>query len=370
MKILYVGDASHYFNRKLIMKLREECPDFNISFFCTTRLNTSETNLPYDKIYKGRNFRIPGFLKVKGIQGVYTRYKMRKLLKEVLQSNDFDIIHLQSLSPCIVVSFPFLKSKNIKLITSVWGSDFYRATNYWKQKSSAIFSNSALITTTNSLTMQALDESYKIPKNKRRIVRFGLEAFDLIDEQRGGVVKSDKFTITIGYNRSQFQQHIKIIESLEKLPNTILEECHFVLPFTYGPQNSTYKAKLKEMLDKLGVSYNILEEFLPDSELARLRLGCDLMIQLQTTDQFSGSMQEYLYAGSVVITGSWLPYGDLDSAGVHMEKVEKVEDVVEKVVYVYENFDLLKSHEQKNRELLYSIGSWSENVGRWKALYN
>ncbi len=50
------------------------------------------------------------------------------------------------------------------------------------------------------------------------------------------------------------------------------------------------------------------------------------MIQLQATDSFSSSMRETLYAGNIVITGDWLPYGTLDEKGVFMLKVSSVEE--------------------------------------------
>jgi len=46
-------------------------------------------------------------------------------------------------------------------------------------------------------------------------------------------------------------------------------------------------------------------------------------------DRIIVTVQEYLYAENIVITGDWLPYDTLDERGVFMLKVSSVEEVGE-----------------------------------------
>jgi len=100
-----------------------------------------------------------------------------------------------------------------------------------------------------------------------------------------------------------------------------------------------------------------------------MRLASKIMIQLQTTDSFSSSMRESLYAGEIVITGDWLPYGTLDEKGVFMLKVSSVEEVGEKLVYALNNLDSLKEKCKKNPEIIWELSSWEKNIQSWIDMY-
>ena len=137
---------------------------------------------------------------------------------------------------------------------------------------------------------------------------------------------------------------------------------------TYGATNE-YRNTVRKYVEQHSLRYKIFDRFMPDEEMAMLRRASDIMIQVQITDQFSGSMQEHLYSENVVITGDWLPYGTLDEKGIFMLKVSSVEEVGEKLVYALNNLDSLKEKCKKNPEIIWELSSWEKNIQSWIDMY-
>jgi len=178
----------------------------------------------------------------------------------------------------------------------------------------------------------------------------------------------DSIIVTVGYNNSPGQQHIEILKSIKKRRKEIPENLFFILPMTYGATNE-YRNTVRKYVEQHSLRYKIFDRFMPDEEMAMLRRASDIMIQVQITDQFSGSMQEHLYSENVVITGDWLPYGTLDEKGIFMLKVSSVEEVGEKLVYALNNLDSLKEKCKKNPEIIWELSSWEKNIQSWIDMY-
>jgi glycosyltransferase involved in cell wall biosynthesis len=197
------------------------------------------------------------------------------------------------------------------------------------------------LTFTNPLTKDSFLNYYKDFDNKTFVCRFGLTTLDFIDKNRiknKSEIKNhfgysqDKMIITCGYNATKAQQHEKIIENLVKLPKELLQGIQFIFPMTYG--DNKYKEKIKNILKDTDLDYIVHEDFLYADENAYIKLASDIMINVLETDSFSGSMQEFLYAGNIVITGNWLPYDVLDGEGIVYFKIDAVDDLREKLEYI------------------------------------
>jgi hypothetical protein len=93
------------------------------------------------------------------------------------------------------------------------------------------------------------------------------------------------------------------------------------------------------------------------------------MIQLQTSDQFSGSMQEHLYTRNVVITGSWLPYKTMKDFGVNFIEIDKVSELANSLAKVIANYNEYYSNTDNNPEAILKLSSWQYNIQDWLALY-
>ena len=88
---------------------------------------------------------------------------------------------------------------------------------------------------------------------------------------------------------------------------------------TYGQNANVNSHKVKSLLIDSGLTYQVLEEYLPIEKLLSLRLATHIFVHIQSRDQMSSSMLDHLAAGSVVIMGKWQPYESLEKLGIFLE---------------------------------------------------
>ena len=137
-------------------------------------------------------------------------------------------------------------------------------------------------------------------------VHFGVPGLQCIEEVvseegRAGSRKAlsipeGRITLTVGYNGRVAQQHLRVMEEVSGLSAALLARVHLLLPFTYGVQSSAYRREVEQVASRLGVGFTIFDDYMDCWEQARLALSTDIYINAQTTDMFSASMQEFLYA--------------------------------------------------------------------------
>lgn len=366
-KILIIGDGNHYFVRKLTEKLKKKSDNITIDCYSLNPIS-SNFEVTYDHIFDGV-VKTPGFLDIMGGRQIYYLYinkQRQKQIRELVKLHQYDIVHIHYARYWIS---GWIKDFPGKVIVTIWGSDFYRASAIALKLMRSLFQKAHTITFPSQKMSDDFAKAYDT-RPKHKIVRFGLEAFEYIDMKRTGMKRTDrKINITIGYNRTVAQQHLLILGELKKINSEILKDIRIIIPFTYGPLDKEYREEIENSLKELEVEYIFIEEFLEDEAVAELRLESDIMIQLQPTDAFSGSMQEYMYADNVVITGSWLPYDDMKKKGIFFEEIEKMEDLSDKLVYVISRYNELKAKCENNIRLLNSISGWDSNINEWMNLY-
>ncbi len=215
---------------------------------------------------------------------------------------------------------------------------------------------------------------HKIGLNNLVIVRFGLEPLERLEalqlsreECKSALnLPLDRKSVCLGYNAFPGQQHIDILESFRRHQDALSDRIHLVVPMTYGGDDR-YKAKVSRMLHSTRYRFSVLSNFMNDREIAMLRKASDYFINLQITDQLSGSMLEHLYAGSNVLTGSWLPYGVLDELGVTLLKVDDVSGAAEKIAKHLMNGS--GSKKSMNSEIIYEFSYWGNCIRSWNELY-
>jgi hypothetical protein len=138
------------------------------------------------------------------------------------------------------------------------------------------------------------------------------------------------------------------------------------VPLTYGG-NVHYKDKIVRKLNSMDYQFTVLTSFLNDRQVAMLRKASDYFINLQITDQLSGSMLEHLYAGSTVLTGSWLPYNILDGLGIRLLKVN---DVPQAAKVIKDHLLNGKTDDSEmNGKLIYDFSYWGNCIKSWNDLY-
>jgi hypothetical protein len=177
----------------------------------------------------------------------------------------------------------------------------------------------------------------------------------------------DSIIIVCGYNAKAHQNHIAVLESVFPLINSLPKKTLFVFPMVYGDKD--YRKKLEVLLMKSGLDYRILDTFMSDIDMARLRYVTDIMVNVQETDQLSGTFQEHIYAGSIAICGSWLPYRILEDRRVYLVKVDSPNETGEKILHVLSRLDEYRKRSENNPAAIGDLGRWDIIMKDWDHAY-
>lgn len=377
MKILVIGNGNHVFIRELYIRIKKiiEIDRLDIYSYPPIKDNAELFDNVYQS-YDDNNI----LCKTKILRIFYRNYFTTKNIDKI--PNDYDIIHIHYISNVWGNSIDKIKFKGKKIISTVWGSDFYRSSNKDNKVKYKLYNESHIITTsTDETRINFIKRFPTIDCRKIFICDFGSETLEKLKNIHNEYSKLDskiimgfdpaKITISIGYNLNPAQNHIEIIKNivndnkLKKFKNSI----QFIFPITY-PEIKNYKKVLKKYLSRSTLDYILIENYLTSDNMAHLSNASDILIQLQTTDQLSDSMLEYLYAKNILITGEWLPYASLINLGVYYHKISSIDNVGNELLLCLENYDKEKKMCCNNSEIVYGIADWEKNIGYWIALYN
>ena len=180
----------------------------------------------------------------------------------------------------------------------------------------------------------------------------------------------NKIVVTCGHNANSAHQHREIIKALNRLPENIRRQIVCVFPMTYPDIFDSYREEVCNILQKAEFNSVVLTEFMDFCAMAEYALISDIMIHVQTTDQLSSSMLEEMYAGSVVIAGSWLPYKFLHEMGIYFLDVDTISDVTLVLEGVVSNMDIHKEKCKGNAELVWNHSSWDVLAPKWRVLWD
>ncbi|QSZ41441.1 glycosyltransferase [Sulfurimonas aquatica] len=365
MRLLIIANSTTVFGKELKNELEDIGEHVTLLDFESLKL--FRDNFIEDMKYFNIFFK---YKKIPKISMFFRMLYIRKLIKE----NDFDIINIHVSRWFYLLILPTLMKK--KFIITFYGSDFYRTSNFIKNIQKVIYTKADRITFTNPITKQSFLDYYQEFYEKSYVCRFGLKTLDFIDKNRykdRGEIKNilgysqDKIIITCGYNATVAQQHEIIIKNLLKIDKKALNKIQFIFPLTYGDNSN--KKRIRTILKDTNLDYIILEDFLYTDENAYIKLASDIMVNILKTDSFSGSMQEFLYAENIVITGSWLPYDIFDKEGIYYQKIDSENELSIKLENIINNIDEYKENLSINKNIIYKLSSWKNNINSWKDIY-
>ncbi|BCZ48625.1 hypothetical protein psyc5s11_46920 [Clostridium gelidum] len=335
----------------------------------------NDYDIEFDVLTMDENYKVKIDKNI--IENVFIYRNIDELTDKINLIEKYDIIHIHFLAYFYGLVAKQIRKKCDKIIVTIWGSDYYRTTQEQKQFQKNIFEIADNINFGNENTLINFNNYYnKVYSSKLSICRFGLIQLDyikaFINDDKTEIkellsLPKDSIIITCGYNASPEQNHLSIIDSILKVKNQLPANCYFLFPMTYG-EKSLFSI-VRERLRESGIKYRIYDQFLSEEDTAKLRLVSDIMIQVQTTDQLSGSMQEYLYADNVIITGSWLPYSVFKNKGIYFIEVDKVEEVGKKLMYSVRNLHKLKNKCGKNKDIIWNMTSWEKAIDNWIHVY-
>jgi len=388
MKILLLSNQSNFINQ-IVSLLKERHEDFYPSTLTPNKLVAKETDILYEQIieFKTSIRSILFYLKylprvlicfvlsifilllnyrqgLKSIKCVYDAYGyIGKIQHANLSDFDFINIHYCTIKKAISI---LLLPKNSKIVLSFWGSDLFRTNglcyNFWLRK--ALKRADTIHISSFEMRTSLLSEfGHKLaPKIKfalfvpsfnqiQRIDKIISATRESIDEYRLKYGIVGKNTIIVGNNGNCGNNHIRILNAIKKVAKT--RNLTIILPLTYS-LSKQYMVEIKSFIQKNDIDAILLTEFLPDKDFAALKVIADIFITMQETDAMSAFFTESLYAETICIAASWLPYSTFKNSGVHYYQCSKFESLEKITENIFTNLDTEKQKCKSNPELVTS----------------
>jgi len=377
-RILLVGNGNHQFITNYVYWLKKSTKSKYIVDILSDRQVNDENKKYYNTIFRknDRNLIYRIISKTKGVRRYYRFFLYNKIIQTL---PIYDVVHFHFISiDSYFIIEQFKKKTTSKIILSIWGSDMYRVNSTSEKGFIEACQKADALTFTNQKSIDYFKMKYNWNKNNLKLCRFGLTPLENL--KRLATTREEckkqlnwnlqKMAVTIGYNLHAAQQHLEILtqfdnEKVKKLKDKI----QLILPITYGG-TLKYKNQLLEKLKQLPFESITYDTFLTDEKVAQIRKASDIMIQLQLTDQFSGSMQEHLYSRNVVITGSWLPYETMKENGAWFIEIDKLEELAKVIPVIIKDFEKYELKTKNNPQVISELSSWDKNIYSWIDLYN
>lgn len=288
------------------------------------------------------------WIKLRGLRVFATKYKQIRFFSKFSKNRKYDIINIHFANRYMSFVYKYLRAMSDNLVMIPWGSDILRRPKKNLEQLSYLYQKADYIAATPSSPIgRKILEEFKV--NPEKVVGsfwgsagidYAIEKGKLISQkdskERFGL--SDRYVITCGYNRQEAQRHKAIIEAIDQKREQLPENLTLLFPMTYG--NMTYQGKyveeVKDECKKRNLQAVFVTEFLSLEDLYKLRNATDMFIHVQTTDAFSGSVQEYILCNKKIVHGSWNKYEQLeDFKPLFYFPVDKLENLGEIIVKAY-----------------------------------
>lgn len=373
MRVLFIGDAYSMYFSNLLFWLYKTLPDMDAEII--TRRAAGTTDVPLTEHIVSANSFLADIPKIRSLQSLVG---MRRVLNSFDRTNMYDIIHILGADPALYFLTDKLARRCKGLLTTIYGSDFYRTSAFVRRIQRGLYDASDAITLNNPQTIAEFNSYYDDRySDKIRLARFGIAPVDAmkrlsINKKRARdklSIPSDAVVITIGTNGSPAQQHVSIIRAIAQHRERLPQNTFFLLPMTYAC-DALYRERVSALMTSCGfTNFRVLSSYLSDEEVAMLRHSTDILLHLQKTDQLSGAMQEQFYAGGLVITGDWLPYRPFDERGIFMLKAKSIDDAAAMLPDAVSNLENYKLRCASNSDKIWEMSSWESNSKTWTALY-
>lgn len=374
-KILLIGDINIIFTYEFVVKILKRIDDCQIDILNFAPL--SEKNRLRDEHLRDLGCHIfyqPRYLFLKRRRFFYPIIRILEA-KRYYISRKYDIIniHFPGVDSWIV---PHIINHKKKLVTSIYGSDFLRANNRTHKVLDKLFKRSDYITVASAYVKEEISKTHAGRyDDKIRIAKYGsiaceemhyhLANISNVSSKKTFHIPEDKVVILCGYNASEAQRHIDIINECRKLPVDYQNKIHLLFHCSYGG-NDKYINKLSDFLNGTGLSFTLCREYMQGERLSIFRKCADIFINVQPTDVLSASMIEEIEAGAICIVGDWLKYPDLDDIGAYTVKIHDITVLSSALLDIINNIDkYIQETSSKNRDV-WKILSWDKDFEIWK----
>ena len=291
----------------------------------------------------------------------------------------FDAIHCHYLSVVdLALGQVMARQQNAPLVATFWGSDLLRAEESVLRRMAKGMHQCRRISVFNQEHVERIRQLYGDDTAAKTVVLdFGEVVFPCIDQVQaaGGRaaakahfgIDEHQLVVCVGSSASVAQQQLPALEAIARLDEATLRKITLILQHTYAHDDPDNERKVQAFAKSLPCETVILTQFLNDMESAHLRCAADVYLHPITTDAFSTSMKEYLYAGARVAYGGWLTYPTLDELDLPVRQFADFDALPELLQ------DALDGRWQPlnptQRERLGSICKWANLAQEWLGLY-
>lgn len=333
-----------------------------------------ENDVKFIELYAGKKFFFRAPYIGEPIQFYYN-------IKRICRNNKFDsmIIHYMGNNRTLYFLGKFINRIAKSVVCVFWGTDILGTDKKYIKLLSPILDNAQYINLSTvemrSKFKEIFNEKYD---NKISSCLFGnaiIQYIDLILDKKNIENCREKYkipsgskVISIGYNSSERQQHLKVLAEIEKLDEEVKEKICLLFHFGYGHGSKLYCDSVIDFAKKTGCEVIVIEKFLDEKEMAEIRLITDVFVHAQISDALSSSLLEYLYSGTWVINPTWIKYNEWEEVGMDYVKYNtfgELTGILEKVLK--SNILERKIH---NREIINNNYSWEVVAKKWKNLLN
>lgn len=291
----------------------------------------------------------------------------------------YDCIHINFHHYYLALISGQLRKKCNKLFVTFYGSDFNNVEWYLHLfNARTIKISDCVFVVSNPSFLSLISKKYKLEERKiaTDVLMPLMPSFETFatylnensTEQAKETLRIIKPVIVCGYSAAPIVRHEKIIDALHALKGK-LGPYKILFPMAYGVNAEESRAMVNILLADSGLDYEILADYLPTESIQPLRLSADIFIHIQSRDQMSASMLEHLAAGSVVITGKWLPYDELEKRGVFFLRIDREDLLADALRTVLENLDDYKEKARVNRKIILDMMDWKNIKEKWERYY-
>nr|WP_302141924.1 hypothetical protein [uncultured Schaedlerella sp.] len=297
-------------------------------------------------------------------------------IKTILKEGPFDLISMQFVDYMDIADAVILKYlMKTKLVLSYWGSDLFRETENRLSRMGRFVRHADYITFDNWDLEIKFKKTYKwSDKIPSKTVLFGLPVLDIIADKRKNENEKDirkkwripngKTVIAVGYNGIPQQQHKRVLQVIKKLDEKEKNRIVILLQMSYGGTKE-YRRSVVSAARRTGCECIDIQRFLTDGEVAELRIVTDIYINAQTTDAFSGSVCENLFAGTVLVNAEWLRYKEFEKYDFQYLEFGEFGEIAGLIRRILEQ----KPDVSSNEKLVWGLRSWERCAPKWEKVY-
>jgi len=302
------------------------------------------------------------------------------LLNKIKGQYESITIHAPSLRYLPLIKKLNRSTKNLN--TVLWGSDFYTVKSKLKQRLLGhIYKHSDRVVLGTNKAVADFITVYPQYKNKTQALNFGNSNIKHISrvslkkrkeslrEEWG--ISQGKIIFCIGHTAEKEQQHLKILQQVCQIEQEVLDRFFFLFPLTYpsGSKAESVKNEILSELRKQDISnFKIIDHYLEDEKICDIRIISDLYINARTSDMFSASVLEHLYAKNIVFIGDWLPTCvTIKEMGCYFYSFswDSFNNILANSIV---NYDTCKNKLENNPTLVFEIASWEKILPRWNKI--